>query len=393
MTVFNLEPDNKLFLTTAGEALFVQASQSGGALTLTSAKIGFNSAAEGQTYIPAYTGPISLLTQATLGAPLVHAVNDGLLRIRVNIPSGTLLTHAGSVCLFSGVTLVGYFVYATNWTRATTEPASYLEFIIERDYSANLITRTDAPLPSIASLSHLPAASLFAPITMWALYTDAARLQPANGLWPVYYLKNGAWSVVTMPLVNSPVPPSSVSTLSPFYSDDAAPLHDHTSGYMALPRSGYGAQVRATFGLQAPIQQGYMFSDGKQIGVRALPVATETTKGMVQFSTDAEAIAKTANNKALTPKNLAAVLALLIDVKVTSASYNGMTGVLTLGQNDGSTFTMNIQDLEVLFVAPPVTADTLGVTPTIIYGGNTRRLGTPDAWLSVNGYAVPGYLI
>ena len=123
----------------------------------------------------------------------------------------------------------------------------------------------------------------------------------------------------------------------------------------------------------------------------SLPVATNTSPGIVQgLATPAEAIAGADNTKAITPLDLAAVIATLADLTIAAVAYNAATGVLTLTRSDSVTFAITVSDVEITTIAAPPSVNAPEIS-TVRFGGGTSYLGTPDGWFSINGKKVPFY--
>lgn len=122
----------------------------------------------------------------------------------------------------------------------------------------------------------------------------------------------------------------------------------------------------------------------------ALPVASDTAYGITTYATPAEALAGVLNNKAVTPFDLANVLATMSDIRISAMTYNASTGVLTVTRSDATTFSVTISDVEVVATVAPTLNDAPEIS-TKRYGANTSRLGEPDGWFLINGKKVPFY--
>lgn len=85
----------------------------------------------------------------------------------------------------------------------------------------------------------------------------------------------------------------------------------------------------------------------------------------------------------------AAIAGLPPDVHVASLVYNATTGVMTITETDGTTYSATIGDVPfTTTTAPPTTNDP--AIPTTYYGtSNAARLGNPDGWLNIAGRRVP----
>jgi len=97
------------------------------------------------------------------------------------------------------------------------------------------------------------------------------------------------------------------------------------------------------------LQQAHGAYPGSPIGARSEPSASSTAPGLVEFATDVEAVAKTMTDRAVTPANLAAVLA-----------SPGNIGTATPGS-------IVVTGVTVSTSAPPATAGSAGVTGTIAW--------------------------
>ena len=143
--------------------------------------------------------------------------------------------------------------------------------------------------------------------------------------------------------------------------------------------------------VQDPATQQHRPNGADVLDPSSLPVATNTLPGIVAaLATPAEAIAGINNTKAITPFDLAAVIATLNDIKISNMTYNAATGELVVTRSDTTVLTVVISDVEVVVTAaPPIV-----VSPEISnrrYGANTSHLGEPDGWFLFNGKRVPFY--
>jgi len=142
--------------------------------------------------------------------------------------------------------------------------------------------------------------------------------------------------------------------------------------------------------VQDPATQQHRPNGPDVLDPTSLPVATNVDYGITTYAPPAEAIAGVLNNKAVTPFDLASVIATLQDLRITAMTFNAATGVLTLTRSDGALLTITLTDVEVATTTPPPVSDNPAI-PTDHYGTNAEYLGAPDGWFLINGKKVPFY--
>lgn len=149
--------------------------------------------------------------------------------------------------------------------------------------------------------------------------------------------------------------------------------------------------IMPTIGLDTTTQQHRAMVPGVDfIDPNLLPVASPTVPGIVDLATPAETIAGLNNTKAVTPFDLAAMIATLADLRIVSMAYNAATGLLSLTRSDAVVLSITLTDVEVVTTTAPAVVNDDPI-PTDHFGTNANYLGTPTAWLSINGFKVPAY--
>lgn len=149
--------------------------------------------------------------------------------------------------------------------------------------------------------------------------------------------------------------------------------------------------IMPTIGLDTTTQQHRSMVPGVDfIDPNLLPVASPTVQGIVGLATPAEAIAGLNNTKAVTPADLAAVVALFQDLRIVSMAYDASTGILSLTRSDAVVLSITLTDVEVVTTTAPGTLNDDAI-PTDHFGSNNEYLGTPTTWLSLNGFKVTAH--